>query len=381
MGSRVILAVAGSGKTYSICHEVPERGKTLILAFTHSNVNNIARELASSWKRRFGLPVPETVRVMTFDSFVYRYAVAPYVKTISKHFGVSLSRLKGITLKDPPMVKRMFGGRPVIRPKYPKDEILHYIDKNGDFYVANLCELVMTVKKGRASLIKKIASAVSFFWDRVFVDEFQDFRQHDYGFIIEIAKKTGRLTMVGDYYQHSVLAEKVSGKPFKGKNGEVSYDEFTEILRGQKIDVDVKTLNSSRRCPECVCSFVRERLGVSMTSSSSVPGLVQLLDAESVDKVMRDDTVVKLVWRNAKKKPYRANNWSYSKGDTYEKVCVVLTEKTDPIIESVLGVGVGAIVRNRLYVALTRASSELYILPSRVHSCWEKENGVFTEME
>jgi len=310
--------------------------------------------------------------VMTFDSFVYRYAVAPYVKTISKHFGVPLSRLRGITLKDPPVLKRMFGGRPVIKPQYPKDDILHYIDKNGDFYVANLCELVMTVKKGRDSLVKKISSAVSLFWNRVFVDEFQDFRQHDYGFLIEIAKKTGRLTMVGDYYQHSVLAEKVSGKPFKGKKGEVSYGEFIEILRGQKIEVDVKTLNSSRRCPECVCSFVHARLGIAMTSSSSVLGFVRVLDAESVDKVMRDDTIVKLVWQNAKKKPYRANNWSYSKGDTYEKVCVILTEKTDSITESMLDIGVGAVVRNRLYVALTRASSELYILPSGVHSCWEK---------
>lgn len=374
MGSRVILAVAGSGKTYSICRSVPEHGKTLILAFTHSNVNNIASELSGSWKSRFGCSVPDTVRVMTFDSFVYRYAVAPYVKTIAAYFGIPPTRFNGVTLKEPPMRKLMIKGRGVLKPRYGQKEILHYIDKAGDFYVANLCELVMMVKNGRDSLVKAVASAVSHFWDQVFVDEFQDFRLHSYRFLLEIAKKTGRLTMVGDYYQHSVLAKKATGIPFAGRSGEVPCEEFVEKLRGQKIDVDVTTLNASRRCPACVCLFVREKLGIAMTSSSKVQGLVRIVDADTVDMVMRDDTIVKLVWSDARTKPYRANNWSYSKGDTYEKVCVVLTERTDCITSGRLDSGVGPIVRNRLYVALTRASAELYVMQSRLCNRWEKEN-------
>lgn len=374
MGSKVILAVAGSGKTYRICQEVPEHGKTLVLAFTHSNVNNILRELSNSWKRRFGRPVPEAVRVMTFDSFVCRYAVAPYIKTIAAYFKVPPGRFKGFTLKDPPMIYMTIGGKPVPKQRYNKDQILHYIDKNGDFYVANLCELVMMVKKDRDSLIKKVATAVSLFWDQVFVDEFQDFRKHDYDFLLEIAKKTGRLMMVGDYYQHSVVADKSKGKPFEVAGRDVPYDEFVKKLLGQKIDVDMRTLNSSRRCPECICLFVRERLGISMRSSSQDAGSLQIVGADTIDKVMRDDTIVKLVWNEARKKAYKANNWSYSKGDTYEKACVVLTGSTDHILERQLESDVGSIVRNRLYVALTRASSELYIVPSGIYRQWEKEN-------
>lgn len=45
MAKKVILAVAGAGKTYHICHNLDENKRNLILAFTHENINNIRREL------------------------------------------------------------------------------------------------------------------------------------------------------------------------------------------------------------------------------------------------------------------------------------------------------------------------------------------------
>ena len=38
MAKRVILAVAGAGKTYRICHEMQPEQKNLIVAFTHANI-------------------------------------------------------------------------------------------------------------------------------------------------------------------------------------------------------------------------------------------------------------------------------------------------------------------------------------------------------
>ena len=45
MGKRVILAVAGAGKTYHICHNINPDKKNLILAFTHENIYNIITAL------------------------------------------------------------------------------------------------------------------------------------------------------------------------------------------------------------------------------------------------------------------------------------------------------------------------------------------------
>lgn len=41
MAKRVILAVAGAGKTYHICHEIDPTKRNLILAFTHENIHNL----------------------------------------------------------------------------------------------------------------------------------------------------------------------------------------------------------------------------------------------------------------------------------------------------------------------------------------------------
>lgn len=46
MAKRVILAVAGAGKTYHICHEIDPAKRNLILAFTHENIYNIQKNYA-----------------------------------------------------------------------------------------------------------------------------------------------------------------------------------------------------------------------------------------------------------------------------------------------------------------------------------------------
>ena len=56
MAKRVILAVAGAGKTYYICHEIDPTKRNLILAFTHENIYNIQKELCDKQKRIAALP-------------------------------------------------------------------------------------------------------------------------------------------------------------------------------------------------------------------------------------------------------------------------------------------------------------------------------------
>lgn len=82
MAKRVILAVAGAGKTYYICHEIDPTKRNLILAFTHENIHNIQKELCDA----HGC-VPELTTVSTFDSFVYHQMILPYEPSIAEHFG------------------------------------------------------------------------------------------------------------------------------------------------------------------------------------------------------------------------------------------------------------------------------------------------------
>lgn len=48
MAKRIILAVAGAGKTYHICHKIDPTKRNLIIAFTHENIHNIQKELCDA---------------------------------------------------------------------------------------------------------------------------------------------------------------------------------------------------------------------------------------------------------------------------------------------------------------------------------------------
>lgn len=99
MAKRVILAVAGSGKTYHICHQIDPNKKNLILAYTNENVKNIKRELHNAYGH-----IPELTTISTFDSFVYNNMILPYEPSIGAHFGLSNFYSNGISTKEPPNI-------------------------------------------------------------------------------------------------------------------------------------------------------------------------------------------------------------------------------------------------------------------------------------
>lgn len=97
MGKRVILAVAGAGKTYHICHNINPDKKNLILAFTHENIYNITKELTKS----FG-SIPAKTTICTFHSFVYQLLIRPYEPTILMYMENNLRILVVFPLQKSP---------------------------------------------------------------------------------------------------------------------------------------------------------------------------------------------------------------------------------------------------------------------------------------
>ncbi len=47
---------------------------------------------------------------------------------------------------------------------------------------------------------------------------------------------------------------------------------------------------------------------------------------EDAYKILKDDSIVKLTYNKSYTYPFNAINWSYSKGDTYDNECVILTD-------------------------------------------------------
>ena len=259
MAKRVILAVAGAGKTYHICHEIDPTKRNLILAFTHENIHNIQKELCDA----HGC-VPELTTVSTFDSFVYHQMILPYEPSIAEHFGCPDFVSCGICIVDPPPMRILGrGGKKVTNPRYStKDRLEHYTTRNGQYYCATLSELALQVKHNRESLVRRVATRLNLFYDCVLIDEFQDFREYDYELIMALAKQLNDVVLVGDYHQHSVSATNNSGKPFKNKSNDVSYDAFVAELKSSGFEVDTTTLDKSRRCSAEICDYISKRLHI-----------------------------------------------------------------------------------------------------------------------
>lgn len=359
MAKRVILAVAGAGKTYHICHEIDPTKRNLILAFTHENIHNIQKELCDAHGR-----IPELTTVSTFDSFVYHQLVLPYEPSIAEHFGCPKFVSRGIcTVDPPPKTIKNAKGKPVANPNYKaKDRLAHYVTMRGQYYCANLSELVLQVKKKRESLINRTGDRLNLFYDCVLIDEFQDFREYDYELIMALAKQLKDVVLVGDYHQHSVSATNNSGKPFKNKTGDVSYDAFVAELKSAGFEVDLTTLDKSRRCSIKVCEYVSKKLGINITSCGDSVGSVIWVD-ENAAEILEDQRIVKLIYKDAANYKFRAINWSYSKGDTMDSVCVILTKDFEKLSDEKFSVkGISGSTLNKLYVAMTRTRGHLYLM-------------------
>lgn len=356
MAKQVMLAVAGAGKTYYICHCIDKDKKNLILAYTHRNVNNIKKELIDA----FG-EIPELTTVMTFDSFVYRYLICPYEPTLLKRFNREDFERKGITLKQPPkqIIKR--NGKQFPNRNYHKKDVLEHYIYNSQYYCATLSELLSTADKS-TKILRRISANLNKFFDCIMIDEFQDFREFDYEIIVKLSHNIDNVLLVGDYYQHSVSAINNTGKPFSKRSQNISYNEYIKLLEKENLNVDNTSLLSSRRCPASICDFVKTKLQININADNDNSGEVVLVENEIID-ILNNNNIVKLVYKDAKKYTFNAINWSYSKGDTINSVCVILTNEFEKILEDDFDCSkISTITINKLYVAMTRTRGNLYIL-------------------
>jgi len=74
-----------------------------------------------------------------------------------------------------------------------------------------------------------------------------------------------------------------------------------------------------------------------------------------------------LVWMEANKYSFSSLNWSYSNGDTFENVCVVLTDTYVELDTDTFDISkISQITRNKLYVALTGTKVDLYLVKKKV---------------
>lgn len=365
MDKRVILAVAGAGKTYTLCKNVNKNKRNIILAFTNQNIKNIIKELNENHNG-----ILENTYVYTFDSFKYNFFIRPYEPIIAKHFGIKSFESKGVSLIEPP--PKLINNFPNKNYK-GNSEFEHYVIKD-KYYCANLSELILKVKKrSEYNLFDTAMKNINNFFEYIYIDEFQDFRQHDYELIEKIIKKSNNIILVGDYFQHSVNGKNNTGKPFKVGNTKktqriITYEEYIGLLKDLKLKVDTKTLQKTRRCPENICQFIRKKFNIEIYADNDNKGNVIFLENnDKIKEIIENDKIIKLVESESKNYKFNCINWGYSKGDTYSDICVILTGRYENLKEE-NNIQYNSSI-NKIYVALTRTKGNLYIIQKSKFDC------------
>lgn len=364
-----MLAAAGSGKTYYIANHINPNQKNLVITYTKQNVANLKREI----KKIHG-EVPKNTQVLTFSSFLYRWLLKPFepILEIGSSIGIVTTGVEINKEPEPQSIK----GKP--NYKYHKqDDYRHYIYKQ-KYYSSRMSSLVLSQSK---EMKKLIINRLNKFCDQIYFDELQDFMGKDFDLLSMFVKeKNVKVFAVGDFHQHSVSKSNfTASKPFKKGKFYITKDEYKILFQG-KVNIDESTLIKSRRVPEEICNFIYNKLGIYIQSSSVVKGHYELLETNTkIIQVLENPDIKKLFFRDSRKYSCLPTiNWGYSKGDTYEKACIILTKNFESLFEEDFSsANLTPAQINPLYVAMTRATDELYFIKEKDFKMFKEKYTIF----
>ena len=84
MDKRLILAVAGSGKTTHIVERLNSSKRSLIITYTTGNYNNLKNKIV----QKFDSVWPENITLMTYFSFLFSFCYKPLLADIVRSRGI-----------------------------------------------------------------------------------------------------------------------------------------------------------------------------------------------------------------------------------------------------------------------------------------------------
>ena len=334
MDKRVILAVAGSGKTTHIVEALDPSTRPLLITYTDNNLSNLRTKIL----QRFGY-FPDNVSLITYFTFLYTFCFKPFLWQDT--------RAKGINWKIPPPW--------TLRLKRNRRE--YYFDGYNRLYHNRIAKYL-----DFADVSDSVIQRIEKYYDCLFVDEVQDFAGHDYNFLGSISQSKVDLLFVGDFYQHTFDTSRDGAV---NRNLHSDFGAYTGRFQAMGLTVDCDTLGKSHRCSPTVCTFISEKLGIEMASHRNDHTAIHLVETEAdADRLLRCSATIKLFYQQHHKYNCYSKNWGDSKGeDHYVDVCVVLNKTTlqkfreDKLIE------LSPQTRNKFYVACSRTRNDMYLVP------------------
>lgn len=333
MDKRLILAVAGSGKTTYLVDQIDLTRRFLIVTYTNNNVNNIRNAII----RKFGY-FPNNIKLESYFQFLLSFCYNPFLKDVFK--------ANGIYYKQPPESTNYL----------KRDNIAFYKTRSGFLYhnrIAKLCQ--------EAKLTQSISERIDKYFDCFFFDEIQDLAGHDFDLITKIIPQNTQTIFVGDFYQHTFDTSRDGNQ---NKSLHDDYNKYCKKWGKTGLQIDTTTLSNSWRCTQTTCDYVRNNLGIEIHSHKSDNSTISFIDNQKdVDALIHHNVPVLFLQEHSKYSCF-GMNWGESKGlDDFIDIGIVLNKTTLNLYQKDQLILLPPITRNKLYVACTRAKRNLFFIP------------------
>ncbi|MDP8163018.1 AAA family ATPase [Pasteurella skyensis] len=333
MDKKVILAVAGSGKSRLIIDELSANSKSLIFTYTEENYEQLKNRVVA----KFG-KIPKGIRIYTYFSFIYSYCYRPLCTHELPCKGINFDLPVRFTKKDSPK---------------------HYFDEHQRIYSARISKLLIVTE-----VIDEAIARLERYFDSIYIDEVQDFSANDFNFLCYLAKSNLQITLVGDYYQHTFNTS-IDGNTKKGLYE--SMERYQNELEKGGYNIDKTSLSHSHRCSPDVCKFVTDNLGIEIYSHLTHSVKIELIEDQSkIDEIFNDSSTVKLFFQKSHLYKGNTSNWGKVKGlDNFNDVCIVLNSTSYKAYKAGKLRDLPPLTKNKLYVACTRAKGNLYFVDEK----------------
>ncbi|MCM2339487.1 MAG: AAA family ATPase [Burkholderiales bacterium] len=333
MDKKIILAVAGSGKTSLIIDNLNLEKRFLLITYTKSNTKNLRDGIIE----KFGY-FPDNIQLYSYFPFLYGFCFKPFLSYKLK--------VKGIFWDFPPEYTL----------KKKRSDLSFYLTEGRRLYHNRIAKLLQEL-----NVLDDINERLEKYYDCLYIDEIQDFAGHDFDLLKSLVRAKLEIKLVGDFYQHTFDTSR------DGTTNNDLHNDYKEYIKNFEqlgIKPDTEHLNKSWRCTPTICNFITENLKIEIYSHKNNMSTVEFIsDPKIIEEIFSNNNVVKLFYRESSKYKCLSRNWGDSKGENkFEDVCVVLNKTTMKHFKDKKLSKLVSGTKNKLYVACSRPHRNLFFI-------------------
>ncbi len=367
--NRLLVAVAGSGKTTYLVNKACELTSETVLITTYTEANKT--EIWQKIIKKKGY-IPSNIKVQTWFSFLLQHGVRPYQSLLNKiihekDIGFYLTSEKSGKKVNAAGNQIFFKGKTLYWGE--KDFIKHYFTSNLKIYSDKISKFVFSCNQASNN---EVVNRISRIFDHIFIDEIQDLAGYDLELIKLFFKSSSSVLLVGDPRQVTYLTHH-SNKFGKYSNGNIESFIENELSNEIVCELDNKTLNLSHRNNQLICNYsaklypflpVPKACDCKECRDYAIDHIgVFLIKPSDVDQYLSRFKPMQLRWSNAVKcnTQYSFMNFGESKGATFERVLIYPTKEMLQWIRN-YNHNLKDETKAKLYVGITRARQSAAII-------------------